>query len=226
MVYLAGLGVNVGCDDYLLPIDAQIASAADVPKISLSMIQVMNDLAQTASQVRVVLLDGARPIPQSVSSAPFPKGLIPLPPAPATSFGLSAEVHDYEATPKAGDANAAYAMGLTISLQQPYADVDTMLRATRLAVHQATSGEQTPWHASASATPPFTFPIGATDQQVQAVAAGLPITTAALSSRRRTPPTGRRSGATRRKTTKPTSTPSGRPRRRIWPTASGCCSPC
>ena len=128
-----------------------------MPKIALSMTQVMNDLAQTGSQVRVVLLDGARPIPPSVASVALPQGLIPLAPAMATSFGLSAEIHDYEAPPKAGDANDAYATGLTASLQQPYADVDTMLRATRLTVHQATAGGQTPWHASASATPPFTF---------------------------------------------------------------------
>ena len=57
-----------------------------------------------------------------------------------------------------------------------------MLRATRLTVHQATAGGQTPWHASASATPPFAYPVGATAQQIQAAAAGLPITPAALSS--------------------------------------------
>ena len=108
--------------------------------------------------------------------------MIPLAPATATSFGLSAEIHDYEAPPKTGDANDAYATGLTASLQQPFADVDTMLRATRLTVHQATAGGQTPWHASASATPPFAYPAGATAQQIQAAAAGLPITPAALSS--------------------------------------------
>ena len=181
-VYLAGLGANVGCDDYLLPIDAQIAAETDVPKVGLSLTQVMGDLAQTPSQVRVVLLDGARPIPPSVSAAPLPQGLIPLAPAPATSFGLAAEIHDYEAPPKAGDANDAFANGLTGALQQPYADVDTMLRATRLAVHQATAGGQTPWHASAAATPPFVFLPGATATQIQAAAAGLPITPAALSS--------------------------------------------
>jgi hypothetical protein len=180
--YFAGLGVNVGCDNYLLPIDAHIAAEADVPKIALSMTQVMNDLAQTGSQVRVVLLDGARPIPPSVASVALPQGLIPLAPTMATSFGLSAEIHDYEAPPKTGDANDAYATGLTGSLQQPFADVDTMLRATRLTVHQATAGGQTPWHASASATPPFAYPVGATAQQIQAAAAGLPITPVALSS--------------------------------------------
>ncbi len=181
-VYFAGLGVNVGCDDYFLPVDAHIAAEADVPQIALSMTQVMNDLAQTGSQVRVVLLDGARPIPPSVSDVTLPQGLIPLAPTPATSFGLSAEIHDYESPPKADDANDAYATGLTGALQQPFVDVDTMLRATRLSVHQATASGQTPWHTSATGTPPFAFPVGATADQIQAAAAGLPITPVSLSS--------------------------------------------
>ena len=85
-VDLAGLAVNVGCDDYLLPVDAQIRTASDVPAISLSMTKVMSDLAQTSSQVRVVMLDGARPTPESASAVTFPKGLIPLdPPGPRLS---------------------------------------------------------------------------------------------------------------------------------------------
>ena len=71
-VYLAGLAVTVGCDDYLLPVDAQIKTASDVPAISLSMTKVMSDLAQTSSQVRVVTLDGARPVPGCVSVVTFP----------------------------------------------------------------------------------------------------------------------------------------------------------
>jgi hypothetical protein len=42
------------------------------------MTQVMDDLAQTPSQVRLVMLDGARPIPSNVSAVNFPRGLIPL----------------------------------------------------------------------------------------------------------------------------------------------------
>ena len=88
-VYFAGLGVTVGCDDYLLPVDAQIATEADVPRIALSMTRVMSDLAQTSSQLRLVMLDGARPVPGSVSAVAFPRGLIPLVPPAATTFGLS-----------------------------------------------------------------------------------------------------------------------------------------
>jgi len=224
-VYLARTRVNVGCDDYLLPIDAHIAAEADVAKIALSMTQVMNDLAQTGSQVRVVLLDAARPIPPSVSDVALPQGLIPLAPAMATSFGLSAEIHDYEAPPKTGDANDAYATGLTGSLQQPFADVDTMLRATRLTVHQATAGGQTPWHASASGD----AAVRLSGRRHGAANPGRGGRVAAYARCADEPACGSRllvcgPGAIPPRTTRPTSTPSERPRRKTRPNAFACCS--
>jgi uncharacterized caspase-like protein len=74
-IYLAGLGVTVGCDNYLLPIDAQIHALVDVPRIALSMSRVMADLAQTGANERLLLLDGARPVPASVSSVSFARDL-------------------------------------------------------------------------------------------------------------------------------------------------------
>ena len=144
-VYFGGLGVAVGCDDYLLPVDARVASEADVPRVALSMTRVMRDLAQTQSQLRLVMLDGARPVPGSVSAVSFPRGLIPLSPPAATTFGLSAEVHDFEAPPKPGDANAAYATAFVTAAQMPLTDVESVMRETRVIAHQASGGAQTPW---------------------------------------------------------------------------------
>lgn len=179
-VYLAGLGVNVGCDDYLLPIDARIQAAADVPRIALSMTRVMRDLEQTSSQVRLVMLDGARPIPPSVSSVAFPRGLMPLHPPTATTFAISAEIHDFEDPPKPSDANDAYATAFTAAIQQPLGDLETTMRETRLIAHQTTAGGQTPWQETNPAMPPFTFPLGADATSVEAAMANLPSATAPL----------------------------------------------
>jgi hypothetical protein len=181
-VYFAGLGVNVACDDYLLPVDAQIATEADVPRIALSMTRVMRDLAQTQSQLRLVMLDGARPIPSSVSAVAFPRGLIPLTPPAATTFGLSAEIHDYESPPKPGDANDAYATAFVTAAQIPLTDVESVMRETRVIAHQATGGAQTPWQLTDPSEPPFTFPLNADPAQVQAAVATLPNSTSPIAS--------------------------------------------
>ncbi|MGA2492423.1 MAG: caspase family protein [Roseiarcus sp.] len=176
-VYFAGLGVAVGCDDYLLPVDAQIATEADVPRIALSMTRVMRDLAQTQSQLRLVMLDGARPVPGSVSAVAFPRGLIPLTPPAATTFALSAEIHDYESPPKPGDANDAYATAFVTAAQLPLTDIESVMRETRVIAHQATGGAQTPWQETNPSEPPFTFPLNADPAQVQAAVATLPNST-------------------------------------------------
>ena len=181
-VYLAGLGVNVGCDDYLLPVDAQIATEADVPRIALSMTRVMRDLAQTQSQLRLVMLDGARPVPGSVSAVAFPRGLIPLTPPAATTFALSAEIHDYESPPKPGDANDAYATAFVTAAQLPLTDIESVMRETRVIAHQATGGAQTPWQETNPSEPPFTFPLNADPAQVQAAVATLPNSTSPIAS--------------------------------------------
>jgi hypothetical protein len=181
-VYFSGLGVNVGCDDYLLPVDAQIAAESDVPRIALSMTRVMRDLAQTQSQLRLVMLDGARPVPASVSAVAFPRGLIPLTPPAATTFGLSAEIHDYESPPKPGDANDAYAPAFVTAAQTPLTDVESVMRETRVIAHQATSGAQTPWQETNPSEPPFTFPLNADPAQLQAAVATLPDSTTPIAS--------------------------------------------
>ena len=179
-VYLSGLGVAVGCDDFLLPVDAQIQREADVPRIALSMTHVMADLADTGSLVRLLMLDAARPIPSSVSAVNFPRGLIPLDPPTATAFALSAEVHDFEDPPRPGDANGAYASAFSTVAQQPFPDLETTMREVRVFTHQTTSGAQTPWNATNLSMPPFTFPVNADPNQVQAAIANLPNSSAPI----------------------------------------------
>ena len=180
-VYLAGLGVTAGCDDYLLPVDAQIATEADVPRIALSMTRVMNDLSQTQSQLRLVMLDGARPVPGSVSAIAFPRGLIPLAPPAATTFGLSAEIHDYESPPKPGDANNAYAPAFVTAAQMPLTDVESVMRETRVIAHRrpaerdAVAGDQ-PLRAAVH------LPVNADPAQVQASVATLPNSTTPIAN--------------------------------------------
>ncbi len=170
-VYLGGLAVTVGCDDYLLPVDAQIHTQSDVPRISLSMTRVMGDLSQISATMNLVMLDGARTIPQSVSSVSFARGLIGLAPPTATTFSLSAEVHDMLPDPQPTDQNDAYATAFANVSATPTPDIETMLHLLRLDVHQATAGAQTPWQQTSPTAPPFVFDVTATQATIQAASA-------------------------------------------------------
>ncbi len=61
--------------------------------------------------------------------------LIPLDPPAATTFGISAEIHDFEAPPKPGDPNDAYVSAFALVAQQPLTDVETSMRQARVVAH-------------------------------------------------------------------------------------------
>ena len=179
-VYLSGIGASADCDDLLLPVDARIAAAGDVAKIGLSMTKLMRELAATKSAVRLVMLDGARPAPPEVSAVDLPRGLLPLRAPEATTFGLSAEAHDFEAPPKVGDTNDAYAAAFVGSAAQPFTDLETLMRSIRLTTHQSTDGAQTPWQETNPTQPSFSFPAAVDPAQAEAVAATLPNSTSPI----------------------------------------------
>ena len=115
--------------------------------------------------------------PVRVSAVAFPRGLIPLHPPAATTFGLSAEIHDYESPPKPGDADDAYAPAFATAAQLPLTDIESVMRETRIIAHQATAGAQTPWQETNPSQPPFTFPLNPDPAQIQAAVAALPNST-------------------------------------------------
>ena len=180
-VYLSGLAVQYNCDDYLLPIDAQITQASDVAGIGLSMMRVLSDMSHTRTGARIVLLDGAREIPASVSSVAFPKGLIALPAPAATSFGLSEEVHDIVPTPQPDDVNGPYALAVANISRQPLADLDAFLREVRIQTHHLSAGAQTPWHATGSFMPVVVLDVTADEAQIENASLTLPSATTPLS---------------------------------------------
>ena len=179
-VYLSGIGAIADCDDVLLPIDAHIANAAEVARQGLSMTKLMRDLSATSSAVHLVLLDGARPAPPEVSSIALPRGLLPLHAPHATTFGLSAEIHDFAPSPQPGDTDGAYAASFANVAQQPLTDLETSMRAVRMATHQATGGAQTPWQDTNPDTPSFALALNVDPQQAQGAAETLPNSTSPI----------------------------------------------
>ena len=164
----------------LLPVDAHIANAADVARQGLSMTKLMRDLSATSSAVHLVMLDGARPAPPEVSAIALPRGLLPLHAPHATTFGLSAEIHDFAPSPQPGDTNGAYAASFASVAQQPLTDLETSMRAVRMATHQATGGAQTPWQDTNPDTPTLRARARVDPQQAQGAAETLPNSTSPI----------------------------------------------
>ncbi len=66
MIYYAGHGVQLAGENYLLPVDAKIASPSDLDGNSLRLVDVMGTLESIPSRMRIVVLDACR-------NNPFPE---------------------------------------------------------------------------------------------------------------------------------------------------------
>jgi uncharacterized caspase-like protein len=145
--YYAGYAAQSGGENFLVPVDAAIANASDVPNQSLPLNDLVELLAKTPAAARVVVLDASydhgfgRGSPQAV-----PPGLAIMD-APAGMAIASATAPRQIAVGEAGSLSL-YTHTLVTLMRQPGLDLDHIFKAARHQVNQATGGKQTPWMAS------------------------------------------------------------------------------
>jgi hypothetical protein len=147
-VYFSGYAVQANGDDYLVPVDTQIASADTVADETMPLSAVIKALTDVPAAARIVVLDAARdggfgkaggqPVAPGLALMGVPPGVLL-----AYSAGPGAYALDVDGP------NSPYANALTILLRQPGLDIEQIFKGVRLQVNEATKGMQTPWMTSA-----------------------------------------------------------------------------
>jgi len=74
-VYFAGYGLQFDGENYIIPVDARIAQAGDVPIQSIRVSDLLRPLAAQQLKARIVILDAARQNPFARSGPPLAGGL-------------------------------------------------------------------------------------------------------------------------------------------------------
>ena len=152
MFFFAGHGIQMRGKNYLIPVDAQIASENSVRAEAVDVDDVLDQLS--SSPLNVVILDACRNNPferrfRSLSSGlaqmDAPKGTLI---AYATAPGKVAQ--DGEG------ANSTYTTALLRVLAEPGLPVEAVFKRVRSEVARATGDNQIPWEAS-SLTGDFYF---------------------------------------------------------------------
>ena len=153
MIYYAGHGVQVAGENYLLPVDANISTPADLPGNSLRLVDLMGTLETIPSRMRIVVLDACR-------NNPFPgvndksRGLA-IVDAPNGSIVGYSTAPGMEA--QDGDGNhSPYTSAFLRRAREPNLPIEQLFKRVRLDVNDATDGRQTPWESS-SLTSEFYF---------------------------------------------------------------------
>lgn len=153
-VYLAGHGVQFEGENYYLPIDAQIASPADVPLQAMRLSDVTKSLAGLPTKVNIVVLDAARPNPFPKWKEPLAGGLALVDPDPNMLIAFNAAPGTV--APEGKGPYGAYAQALAEMIREGGLSLDDVFDRTRLRVNEVTQGAEVPWNVS-KITTPFVF---------------------------------------------------------------------
>ena len=150
LFYFAGHGLQVGGQNYLVPVDARLTSEGDVDFESLPLALVLRQMEREA-KTSIVLLDACRDNPlarnlarsMATRSSQVGQGLAEVKAGVGTLIGFSTQPGNIALD---GDGrNSPYAAALLKYVDVPGKDVSAVLVAVRNDVLQATGGRQVPW---------------------------------------------------------------------------------
>ncbi len=151
MLYYAGHGLQLDWHNYMVPVDARLWRALDVPAQAIDVNAVIDAFKSAGNRMNIVVLDACRDSPFASTGAG--KGLAQqdAPPgtflAYATAPGNVAEDGD-ERTADGQPGNGLYTQYLLLELRKPIAKIEDVFKRVRLNVRQRSQGRQIPWEST------------------------------------------------------------------------------
>jgi carboxyl-terminal processing protease len=172
LFFYAGHGLQVSGENYLIPVDAQIETEADVDLVSVSATTVLKQMDFAGSAVNIVILDACRNNPLSNGARGMTRGLAELKSTPRGSFIAYSTAPG--STAADGDGrNSPYTKALAETITEPGLSISDVFQEVRTKVLAATGQSQTPWDSS-SLTGRFYFKPPAAGAPAQASTAVTP----------------------------------------------------
>lgn len=144
--YFAGHGIQVDGANYLLPTDIKASSEEDITDDGIDANSVLRAMEDAKNEVNIVVLDACRNNPFARSFRSTTRGLKRME-GPSGSFIAYATAPGSTAADGSG-SNGIYTKYLLQSMMEPGVPIENVFKKVRIAVEQATKGQQTPWESS------------------------------------------------------------------------------
>jgi uncharacterized caspase-like protein len=148
VIFYAGHGMEIGGENYLVPIDAKLASDVDVPYEAISLNLALGAV-ERARGTRLIILDACRNNPflatmqVGAKSRSIGRGLARVEPDVGTLVAYAAREGT---TADDGDAeHSPFTTALLQHIEEPGIDVDVLFREVRETVREETNGNQVPF---------------------------------------------------------------------------------
>lgn len=146
LFYYAGHGMQVNGRNFLVPVDAQIASEQAVRLEALDVDVVLEQIAASGSDVNLVVLDACRNNPFERRFRSTGGGLAQIN-APKGTLIAYATAPGKVAADGAG-RNGLYTSKLVEAIKTPGIPLEEVFKRVRIEVSRESKDEQTPWEAS------------------------------------------------------------------------------
>jgi Caspase domain/Tetratricopeptide repeat len=159
LVFFSGFGIQSNRQSYMMPVDAQIWSEADVRKDGFSLETILGEINSRGAGVKIALIDASRRNPYERRFRTFSAGLAPVI-APNGSLVMYSAALSSVISDNGGD-HSLFVQELLKEIRVPDLMAEETLNRTRVGVTRASRGEQVPW-ISSSLAEDFSFIPGAT----------------------------------------------------------------
>jgi lipoprotein NlpI len=171
LIFFSGFGVQSSRQSYMIPVDAQIWTEADVRRDGFSLETALGEINSRGAGVKIALIDASRRNPFERRFRSFSAGLAPVIAPNGTlvmySAGLSSVISD------SGRDHSLFVQELLKEIRVPDLMAEETLNRTRVGVTRASRSEQVPW-ISSSLAEDFSFTPGASGRPTGPAVAALP----------------------------------------------------
>src|ERR1700723_2007398 len=158
LIFFSGYGVQSNRQSFMIPVDAQIWTEADVRRDGISVETVLGEINNRGAGVKIALIDASRRNPYERRFRSFSAGLAPVIAPNGTlvmySAALSSVMSDN------GGDHSLFVQELLKEIRVPDLLAEETLNRTRVGVTRASRSEQVPW-ISSSLAEDFSFIPGA-----------------------------------------------------------------
>jgi formylglycine-generating enzyme required for sulfatase activity len=146
LFYFAGHGVQARGRNYLIPVDADIQTEADLEDVAVDVNYVLNMMDDAQNALNIAILDACRnnPFARSFRSAQDGLAQVKAPTGTLIAYATSPD----SVAADGGGANSPYAEELTKQIQVSGVLLETMFRRVAEQVSSRSGGRQEPWYSA------------------------------------------------------------------------------
>jgi hypothetical protein len=146
MLYYAGHGLQLDWQNYMVPVDARMSKAADVPDQAVNINRVIDAFKSAGNRMNILVLDACRDNPFAGTASG--KGLAQLDAPPGTFLAYATAPGNVAEDGDAKGGNGLYTQYLLEELKKPTSKIEDVFKRVRFNVRQKSQGRQIPWEST------------------------------------------------------------------------------